>query len=122
MLEAMLGHSGRADLSRLAVPSPRTPVLIPGLKPEDADKLNLPEVLAKGIGNQVALTIYDAPPTFDFNVPGFLGMMIGSFNGHGNAIGTEGLLVSFLASSFQRWLSRTLTPETGVVGQGRDRK
>ena len=39
------------------------------------------EFLAKGIGNQVGMHVYDSVPTFDFNLTGFLGEMVGRFGG-----------------------------------------
>ncbi|MBV9125549.1 MAG: DUF1559 domain-containing protein, partial [Planctomycetes bacterium] len=71
------------------------------LNQKEYDQLKVGEFLSKGIGDQVALNIYDATPLFDFNLPAFLGLMMGSFNGgHAHAeIGTEELLISFLISS-----------------------
>ncbi|HEV3261948.1 MAG TPA: DUF1559 domain-containing protein, partial [Gemmataceae bacterium] len=72
---------------------------IPGVDPAEIERLKVEEFLARGVGDQVTLNIYDAPPMFDFNVPGFLGLMAGSFNGSTRAVGTEELLVSFVVAS-----------------------
>lgn len=34
------------------------------------------ELLTKGFGNQIGLHIYDAPPTFDLNLPALMGMLL----------------------------------------------
>src|SRR5206468_2635359 len=52
-----------------------------GIDAEMSEKLNVPGFILKGIGNQVGLHVYDATPTFDFNLPGFLGETLGSFSG-----------------------------------------
>jgi hypothetical protein len=58
-----------------------------------------PRFLLQGIGNQVGLHVYDSPPTFDFNLPAFLGEALGSFNRPGMMGSSEGLLISFLIAS-----------------------
>jgi hypothetical protein len=74
---------------------------IPGVPREKIDQLKLEEFLVKGIGNQVGLHIYDAVPTFDFNLPQFLGLAMGTFSGRGGLgrMREEELLVSFLITS-----------------------
>ena len=58
--------------------------IIPGgVASEMSDKLGVRRLILKGIGNQIGLHIYDAPPTFDFNLPAFLGEALGSMNGRG---------------------------------------
>ena len=52
-----------------------------GLPADEVNKLDVHKFVTEGLGNQVGLHIYDAVPTFDFNLPGFLGEMLGSFNG-----------------------------------------
>jgi hypothetical protein len=73
---------------------------------EDDDRPNLQgfgksvqEFLASGIGNQLALNIYDASPMFDFNLPRFLGEMMGEFRGVGSRMGSDMIPASFLISS-----------------------
>src|SRR4029077_18254979 len=58
------------------VQAPRSPFL---RLPLDIEQLKLGEFLSKGLGNQVGRHVYDAAPLFDFNLPGFFGMMMGSF-------------------------------------------
>jgi hypothetical protein len=67
--------------------------------PADVERLQLRQFLAKGMGNQASLHVYDAPPTFDFSLPSFLGEMLGSFNGRSRMGDGETLLISFLLSS-----------------------
>jgi hypothetical protein len=45
--------------------------------------LRLAELIAKGVGSQAAFHVCDAEPTFDFSLPQFFGMAMGSFNGRG---------------------------------------
>lgn len=54
-----------------------------GFIPDFVQRLKLGELIAKGIGNQIGFHMYDAEPTFDFSLPQFLGMSMGSFNGRG---------------------------------------
>ncbi|HEV3236064.1 MAG TPA: DUF1559 domain-containing protein, partial [Gemmataceae bacterium] len=82
---AVRGLSGRRDFL--------------GLAAEEARVLKMREFLTKGIGNQISLNVYDAVPLFDFNLPNFLGLMLGSFNGSQVNIGSEQLLVSFVIAS-----------------------
>ena len=57
------------------------------------------EFLQNGIGNQIALNIYDASPMFDFNLTRFLGEMMGEFRGVGSHMSSEMIPISFLVSS-----------------------
>lgn len=64
--------------------------------------LRYQEFLAKGIGNQIGLHVYDAVPLIDFNLPSFLGMSLGTFNGgrgRGPFGGDEGLIIGFIGAS-----------------------
>ncbi len=66
------------------------------------ERLHLKELLKKGVGDQVGLHVYDAVPLFDFNLPQFLGLAMGSFNGRGGLLGSPGtteLGISFLIAS-----------------------
>jgi hypothetical protein len=74
---------------------------IPGVPREKIGQLKVEEFLTKGIGNQVGFHVYDAVPTFDFNLPQFLGLAMGTFRGR-RALGSanqEELLISFLISA-----------------------
>ena len=63
-----------------------------------ADAALAREFVARGVGNQVGLHAYDAPPTFDFNLTGFLGQMLGRSRG-GFGGGDEMIYISFLIAS-----------------------
>jgi hypothetical protein len=73
-----------------------------GIPDKDAARLNvrdLREVLTKGLGNQIGLHAYDAMPTFDLNLPSFLGELLGSFRGLQRGNGVEVAAIGFLISS-----------------------
>jgi hypothetical protein len=66
------------------------------------DQTRYAEFLSRGLGNQMGLHVYDALPIFDFNLPGFLGMALGSFNGRrgaGGFGGEEPLWLGFIGAS-----------------------
>ncbi|MBM4047644.1 MAG: hypothetical protein FJ279_21265 [Planctomycetes bacterium] len=69
-----------------------------GIRGAAAGELNAEEFLAKGLGNQVSMHLYDAPQMFDFNLPSFLGQAMGTFQGgwRGNR---ELLPISLLVTS-----------------------
>jgi hypothetical protein len=58
------------------------------------------EFLKKGVGNQIGLHVYDAPPTFDLNLMRLLGLMAGSFGGRSsfNSGGVELLIGAAIAA------------------------
>src|SRR5262249_6551084 len=64
-----------------------------GLSDSMAERLKLDEFLAKGIGNQLSLHVYDSHPTFDLNLPSLLGLLVGSFNGRGSSLIGEHMLI-----------------------------
>ncbi len=64
---------------------------------EGFDK-SIQEFMADGIGNQIALNLYDASPMFDFNVTQFLGEMTSNFR-HASSMPREIIPISFLVSS-----------------------
>jgi hypothetical protein len=71
-----------------------------GFRPEIVERLKLGELVAKGIGNQIGLHVCDAEPTFDFSLPQFLGMAMGSFNGRNPiGFGGEGMIIGVLATA-----------------------
>ena len=61
--------------------------------------LDVEEFLTKGIGNQVAMHVYDSVPTFDFNLTGFLGDMLGRFRGPSGSLNDETAIVAYLVAS-----------------------
>jgi hypothetical protein len=72
---------------------------IPGVPREKLEQLKIEEFLTKGIGNQVGLHVYDSVPTFDFNLPQFLGLALGTFNGRGLGADNWELAASFLITA-----------------------
>jgi hypothetical protein len=69
-----------------------------GISDETEKYLNVTELISKGVGNQLGFHVYDARPTFDFNLPSFLGMMMGSFNGR-LSFGSFEVLISFAVAA-----------------------
>jgi hypothetical protein len=70
-----------------------------GIPEKDAEALDLVKFVTKGLGNQVGLHVYDAPPMFDLNTPQLLGLMLGTFNGNNRQPGFEEIWISFLITS-----------------------
>src|SRR5262249_2639727 len=81
--EALLKH----ELMRQAKDLPSQLARDFGIPEKEARELDLYRFVEKGLGNQVGLHVYDAAPTFDLDLPQFLGLMFGSFNGRGNLRG-----------------------------------
>src|SRR5262249_23624943 len=79
----------------------RRSAIIPGigLSEEDVATLKVYELLSRGIGSQVGMHVYDASPTFDFNLPAFLGEMAALGNRGWRGQGSEVLAISFLLAS-----------------------
>ena len=73
--------------------------LFPGGMPRRPGAVSIEELVVMGLGNQVGMHVYDASPMFDFNLPGFLGEMLGEFRGSGPGLRNEMLPVSFLVAS-----------------------
>ncbi len=64
-----------------------------------AGGVSIEEFLARGIGNQIGMHVYDASPMFDFDLTGFLGEVLDRFRG-GGGFGNEIMLpISFLIAS-----------------------
>jgi hypothetical protein len=71
-----------------------------GFATDVIQRLKLGEFLSKGIGNQIGLHVCDAEPTFDFSLPQFLGLSMGTFNGRGGfGMGGEGMVIGVLAAA-----------------------
>jgi hypothetical protein len=73
-----------------------------GIPEKDAEQLDLVKFVTKGLGNQVGLHIYDAPPMFDLNTPEMLGLLTGTFNGGGRGFrgdGLEEVWIAFVVAS-----------------------
>jgi hypothetical protein len=60
---------------------------------------DLKEFISKGLGNRIGLHVYDASPTFDFNLTGFLGEGVGRFGGARGRLNDDMFMASFLISS-----------------------
>ncbi|MCX7426936.1 MAG: tetratricopeptide repeat protein [Planctomycetia bacterium] len=73
--------------------------LFPGGMPRRPGAVSIEELVVMGLGNQVGMHVYDASPMFDFNLPGFLGEMLGEFRGSGPGLRNEMLPASFLVAS-----------------------
>src|SRR5262249_23306198 len=71
------GSESTATLRKLGVPEKEAKKLSPRA---------LKEFLAKGLGNQVGLHLYDATPIFDINVPNLLGLLLGTFTDEGDRL------------------------------------
>jgi hypothetical protein len=69
-----------------------------GISDETEKQLNVTELISRGVGNQFGFHVYDAHPTFDFNLPSFMGMMMGSFNGATSFASTEALIIFAVAA------------------------
>jgi prepilin-type processing-associated H-X9-DG protein len=69
------------------------------LRDEDLEKLKVMEFVYKGLGNQAGLHLYDSVPLFDFNLPSFLGMALGSFNGRMAFTGNSEIAFGFVIAS-----------------------
>jgi hypothetical protein len=95
---SLQGKEALEQMTRAQFQPPRES-LIPGLPAELVERLNYREFLNKGIGNQVGFHVFDAMPTFDFNLPGFLGQVMGTFGGRGFGRGDEEMTIAFLIAS-----------------------
>ena len=74
---------------------------LPWLEGPELNELQVAQFLRKGLGNQVGLHACDAPPLFDFNLPGFLGQTLGMRGGRSpfGQVGEEGLAIGFVVAS-----------------------
>jgi hypothetical protein len=70
-----------------------------GSVPDFLVRVKAGELLAKGVGNQVGLHVYDAEPMFDFSLPGALGLALGSFNDRRLFGGPEAVLIPAVITS-----------------------
>ncbi|HZS09723.1 MAG TPA: hypothetical protein VFD58_33160 [Blastocatellia bacterium] len=70
-----------------------------GIPESQRDSFKVTEFLSRGLGNQIGLHIYDAPMTFDLNLPSLFGELAGVFGGRGFNTGTTELLIGFAIAS-----------------------
>jgi len=66
---------------------------------EQPDPVIVKQFIARGIGNQIGMHVYDASPMFDFNLTGFMGEMLGTFRGGGGWLDDDFLPFFFLIAS-----------------------
>jgi Protein of unknown function (DUF1559) len=69
-----------------------------GLETTLMEKLGVPKLVRDGIGNQAGLHVYDAIPTFDFNLSSFLSDSLSNSGGRG-AFSDYMIPISFLLAS-----------------------
>ncbi|NUQ61830.1 MAG: DUF1559 domain-containing protein [Pirellulales bacterium] len=84
---------------RIALRLPDTRRRSFGLLEQELQQLRVGEFLAKGIGNQVGMHVYDTDPLFAFSLPSFLGMSLGSFTGRRGFLDDEALPIALLVSA-----------------------
>ncbi len=73
------------------------------------------EFLTEGIGNQIGLHVYDATPTFDFNLSGFLGEMLERFRGASGEFSNETGAITFLVASLNAPVYAAVPVKDGKV-------
>jgi len=83
----------RLNKEKLLAEQPNNPLDTLRFLDSTAWGLKLDEFLAKGLGNQLSLHVYDSHPTFDLNLPSLLGLLVGSFNGRGSSLIGEHMLI-----------------------------
>jgi hypothetical protein len=90
---------------RIEVGEPRGDPAFSKLPFNIEERLKLGEFLSKGLGNQVGLHVYDAVPLVDFNMPGFFGLAMGTFNGRRGigsgffGLGSEAMMIGALIAA-----------------------
>jgi hypothetical protein len=70
-----------------------------GISDEWDRSLGITEFISKGLGNQLGFHVYDAHPTFDFNLPSFIGMMAGAFDGSAGSLTSTEVLITFAVAA-----------------------
>jgi prepilin-type processing-associated H-X9-DG protein len=70
-----------------------------GYSLSEARELDVGTFLKKGVGDQIALHLYDATPLFDLNALRLLGMLFGSFNGGRADPFSSDLMIGFVVAS-----------------------
>jgi len=64
---------------------------------EEAGRIE--EFISSGLGNQVAVHLYDSHPTFDFNLPSFFGEALARSNGSSSSFSSFEVYISLLVAS-----------------------
>lgn len=67
--------------------------------PLPTDGVSVEQFLSQGLGNQVGMHVYDASPFVDFDLTGFMGMMIEEFGAGRGGLDDEMIPISFLVAS-----------------------
>jgi hypothetical protein len=70
-----------------------------GVEPSEEDSQLLQQCIYEGLGNQIGFHVYDASPTFDFNLTRSLGEIVRSFRGGRGGFDDDMLWVSYLIAS-----------------------
>jgi hypothetical protein len=65
----------------------------------EANGIDTIGLLKDGLGNQVSINVYDGEPTFDLDLPNFLGLGFASLNGNRNIFGSPDWTLAFLLAS-----------------------
>lgn len=80
------------------------------------DEREVYEFVTQGLGDRIALHVYDADPLFDFQLVGFLGRMLGSFAaGRPGGMDSEVLLIAPLIASFNTPISVSVPVEDSRI-------
>ena len=70
-----------------------------GVEPSAEDSRLLERCIYEGLGNQIGFHVYDASPTFDFNLTQSLGEIVRSFRGGRGGFDDDMLWISYLIAS-----------------------
>lgn len=70
-----------------------------GVEPTAEDSRLLARCIYEGLGNQIGFHVYDASPTFDFNLTQSLGEIVRSFRGGRGGFDDDMLWISYLIAS-----------------------
>ena len=83
--------------------------------PDPPDVATITRFLDKGLGNQIAMHVYDASPMFDFNLTGFLGEAIRGFGRGRGRIDSEVFPISFVVASLNSPVYATVPVQDAEV-------
>jgi hypothetical protein len=87
-----------------------------GIAEGDAKAVDLVGMLRDGLGNQVALNVYDGEPLFDLDLPNFLGLAFGDLNRDRSLLGNHDWKATFLIASLNSPVYAALpVKDAGVV-------
>jgi len=90
-----------------------------GISQEQLARLGAKDFLTKGIGNQVALHVYDATQLFDLNLPQMMGMALGNINRRDFNVE---MMIGFIVASLNSPVYASVpVQDTGIVDGFLDR-